>query len=99
MDMDTVPVWTGVPFALRATDSGTAPAPDSLKLTAKGSKTISVVVGDGGTQVDQELHLSLQGEIAPSVYVDALLADVGREAGDQRTATLQIGRASCRERV
>ena len=89
MDMDTVPVWTGVPFALRATDSGTAPAPDSLKLTAKGSKTISVVVGDGGTQVDQELHLSLQGEIAPSVYVDALLADVGREAGDQRTATLQ----------
>ena len=48
-----------------------------------------MIVGDGGTEVNQELHLSVQGEATPGVFIDALLSDVGREAGEERTATLQ----------
>ena len=50
---------------------------------------MQVTVGDGGTQVDQELRLSIQGRLTDSVYIDALLSDVDRKAGDQTTATLQ----------
>ncbi len=58
-------------------------------LETSGSKTISVVVGDGGTEIDQELRLSLRGYAMKDVYIEALLSDVGRTAGDQSTATLQ----------
>ena len=59
------------------------------EIETHGYKTMQVTVGDGGTQVDQELRLSIQGRLADSVYIDALLSDVDRKAGDQTTATLQ----------
>ena len=89
---DSVPVFRGIPF-LKNDTANVKPADeesrDSLKLQTSGSKTIQVIVGDGGTEVNQELHLSIQGEATKGVYVDALLSDVGREAGEERTATLQ----------
>ena len=93
LSLDSVPVFRGVPFlrndsakALSVNEEGER---DSLKLRTTGSKTIQVIVGDGGTEVNQELHLSVQGEATPGVFIDALLSDVGREAGEERTATLQ----------
>ena len=59
------------------------------EIETHGYKTMQVTVGDGGTQVDQELRLSIQGKLADSVYIDALLSDVDRKAGEQTTATLQ----------
>lgn len=88
LNVDSLPVWN----ESQSKNKNDALLPikkDSLKLATRGSKTIQVVVGDGGTQVDQELRLSIQGEIAPAVYIDALLSDVGRSPGDQNTATLQ----------
>ena len=91
LSRDSVPVWRGIPFL--KTDSVGYVAEeaerDTLKLETRGSKTIQVVVGDGGTEVNQELRLSVRGEAADGVYIDALLSDVGREAGEERTATLQ----------
>ncbi|MDR1760747.1 MAG: hypothetical protein LBR60_09545 [Fibrobacter sp.] len=90
INVDTLPVWNP---ATLAGVSGSADFQnqerDSLRLHTEGTKAIQVVVGDGGTQVDQELRLSIQGEISPSIYIDAFLSDVGREPGDQRTATLE----------
>lgn len=86
-------MWRGVPFAkeVRAAEEASSGRfeRDSLRLRTSGSKTIQVIVGDGGTEVNQELHLSVQGEATKGVFVDALLSDVGREAGEERTATLQ----------
>lgn len=103
LDVDSLPVWdpsilekntlenasgitpeTAIPVA-------TADASDSSRaeIETHGYKTMQVTVGDGGTQVDQELRLSIQGRLADSVYIDALLSDVDRKAGDQTTATLQ----------
>lgn len=84
---DSLPVWSEAPLA-----SETALQPviqDSSNLTTSGSKSVSVRVGDGGTDISQELRLSIQGEVRPGLDVDAHLVDVGREAGDQSTATLQ----------
>jgi len=89
LNLDTIPVWNGVSVMTDSSSANITEKPDSLRLETRGSKTVQVVVGDGGTQVDQELRLSIQGEVAPSIFVDALLSDVGREAGDQRTATLE----------
>lgn len=92
LSADSVPVFRGVPFLkpeskkVLEKDDG---EPDSLRLRTSGSKTIQVTVGDGGTEVNQELHLSIQGEAMHGVFIDALLSDVGREAGEERTATLQ----------
>lgn len=88
LNVDSLPVWNE-PQNKKNLDVLLPIQKDTLKLATRGSKTIQVVVGDGGTQVDQELRLSIQGEIAPSVYIDALLSDVGRSPGDQNTATLQ----------
>ena len=89
LDQDSIPVWGDSVSHKDSSVVETQETPDSLRLETRGSKTIQVVVGDGGTQVDQELRLSVQGEVAPSIFVDALLSDVGREAGDQQTATLE----------
>lgn len=92
LNPDSVPVWRGVPFAKEANAAEKAQESadrDSLRLKTSGSKTIQVIVGDGGTEVNQELHLSVQGEATKGVFIDALLSDVGREAGEERTATLQ----------
>lgn len=91
MNLDSLPVWNpdylvqnkSVAEAAARTES------QSSKLETHGYKTMQVTVGDGGTQVDQELRLSIQGFVGDSVYIDALLSDVDRRAGDQTTATLQ----------
>ena len=90
MDVDTLPVWDPSLLARNNSfvqNSDTASRHDSIE--THGYKTVQVTVGDGGTQVDQELRLSITGKLTDSVYVDALLSDVGRRAGDQTTATLR----------
>ena len=94
LSADSIPTWRGVPFLkqnaekLKAADAEKAER-DTLRLKTSGSKTIQVTVGDGGTEVEQELHLSVSGEATDGVYIDAVLSDVGREAGSERTATLR----------
>lgn len=103
MDVDSLPVWD--PSILVRTNEnrgvgGTSEFFDeNLKGTSErerkdsvethGYKTMQITVGDGGTQVDQELRLSIAGRLSDSVWIDALLSDVGRRAGDQTTATLR----------
>lgn len=91
LDVDSLPVWN--PDYLVRGDAPLAPTDTTdishSKLETHGYKTMQVTVGDGGTQVDQEMRLSIQGNLTDSVYVDALLSDVDRKAGEQTTATLQ----------
>lgn len=90
MDVDSLPVWDPSLLARSNSfvqNSDTTARRDSIE--THGYKTVQVTVGDGGTQVDQELRLSITGKLTDSVYVDALLSDVGRRAGDQTTATLR----------
>ena len=89
LDVDSLPVWDpgilvhGVePVAM---DSSVPPS----RLETHGIKTMQVTVGDGDTQVDQTLRLSITGLLGDSIAIDALLSDVDRRAGDQTTATLQ----------
>ena len=102
LDVDSLPVWdpsilakNGLENASGATSLvATKDAPEAsdsshAEIETHGYKTMQVTVGDGGTQVDQELRLSIQGRLTDSVYIDALLSDVDRKAGDQTTATLQ----------
>lgn len=102
LDVDSLPVWDpsilaknaleNTPGATNLVATMNAPqAEDSSRaeIETHGYKTMQVTVGDGGTQVDQELRLSIQGRLTDSVYIDALLSDVDRKAGDQTTATLQ----------
>lgn len=92
MNVDSIPVWHPE-YLVRY--NHVENYPDSLnnvnnsQLQTHGYKTMQVTVGDGGTQVDQELRLSIQGVVGDSVYIDALLSDVDRKAGNQTTATLQ----------
>ena len=89
LDIDSLPVWNPE-ILVRGT---TQQVPDSAyvesNLETHGIKTMQVTVGDGDTQVDQMLKLSIMGYVGDSVYIDALLSDVDRKAGDQTTATLQ----------
>ena len=91
LDVDSLPVWNP-DYLVRGNvplyPSDTTDVSRS-KLETHGYKTMQVTVGDGGTQVDQEMRLSIQGFLTDDVYVDALLSDVDRKAGDQTTATLQ----------
>ena len=84
-------MWRGVPYKTSGVTTGDSieGERDSVHLQTAGSKFIQVIVGDGGTEVNQELHLSIQGEAVPGVFIDALLSDVGRDAGEERTATLE----------
>ena len=89
LDVDSLPEWN--PDLLVR---GTAPvasdsAYDNSGLETHGVKTVQVTVGDGDTQVDQILRLSITGLLGDSIAIDALLSDVDRKAGDQTTATLQ----------
>lgn len=96
MDVDSLPVWDPA-ILVRGQNEEAAlgayqtsvnePRRDSIE--THGFKTMQITVGDGGTQVDQELRLSIAGRLSDSVWIDALLSDVGRRAGDQTTATLR----------
>ena len=89
LDVDSLPVWN--PDILL--QNSAAPVADTAstenRLETHGYKTMQVTVGDGDTQVDQQLKLSIQGLMGDSIAIDALLSDVDRRAGDQTTATLQ----------
>lgn len=89
-NIQSIPVWD--PSVLDSKESKPV-FEDSVRRTdsleTHGYKTMEITVGDGGTQVDQELRLSIQGRLTDSVYIDALLSDVGRKAGDQTTSTLR----------
>lgn len=91
MDVGSLPVWDpsllvrGADYVVQNADTVTRK--DSIQ--THGFKTMQITVGDGGTQVDQELRLSIQGRLTDNVYIEALLSDVGRKAGDQTTATLR----------
>ena len=95
LNMDSIPVWNPDYLVqnneLHELDAASKDRDGSAisGLSTHGYKTMQVTVGDGGTQVDQELRLSIQGFVGDSVYIDALLSDVDRRAGDQTTATLQ----------
>ena len=101
LDVDSLPVWNPSILEHKNVESSSDSAgalsavhpeeADSSRaeIETHGYKTMQVTVGDGGTQVDQELRLSIQGRLTDSVYIDALLSDVDRKAGDQTTATLQ----------
>lgn len=62
LSKDSVPVFLGIPF-LKSEGSLSEGAQDasrdSLKLETNGSKIVQVVLGDGGTEVNQELRLSI----------------------------------------
>lgn len=95
LNVDSLPVWDkSVAQKIRENlnvpenESGDS-ATSHADIETHGYKTMQVTVGDGGTQVDQELRLSIQGKLTDSVRIDALLSDVDRKAGDQTTATLQ----------
>lgn len=90
LDVDSLPVWN--PSYLIYNNAPVVRDSTSAfgsNLETHGYKTMTVTVGDGGTQVDQELRLSIQGHLTDNVYIDALLSDVDRKAGEQTTATLQ----------
>ena len=94
MDVNSLPVWDpsvlvrGVDYVVpNAATADSVQRKDSLE--THGYKTMQITVGDGGTQVDQELRLSIQGRLTDDVVIDALLSDVGRKAGDQITSTLR----------
>lgn len=91
LNVDSLPVWN--PSSDSFFRGGLVEPVDTTSgksnLETHGYKTMQVTVGDGGTQVDQELRLSIQGTVGDSVNIDALLSDVDRKAGDQTTATLQ----------
>lgn len=97
LNLDSLPVWNPNYLVQNKTvaEASGAVLPEGTaevsrnQLQTHGYKTMQVTVGDGGTQVDQELRLSIQGMVGDSVYIDALLSDVDRKAGDQTTATLQ----------
>lgn len=98
MNVDSLPVWDPA-ILVRGNGSGVQAdgfwvAPEKAdssrdSVETHGYKTMQITVGDGGTQVDQELRLSITGRLSDSVWIDALLSDVGRRAGDQTTATLR----------
>ena len=63
LDIDSLPVWN--PDILSHKADAAVPADTAHvenRLETHGYKTMQVTVGDGGTQVDQELRLSIQGD-------------------------------------
>ena len=90
LDVDSLPVWNPDLLVQKKVEPAVADtASGEQGLETHGFKTMQVTVGDGDTQVDQRLRLSINGFVGDSVYIDALLSDVDRTAGDQTTATLQ----------
>ena len=88
MNLDSLPFWED--SLIQKEEKIVVEENDSEQtLETSGSKTISVIVGDGGTEVNQELRLFMHGFATDGVYIEALLSDVGRSPGDQNTATLK----------
>ncbi|MCL2283537.1 MAG: hypothetical protein FWC26_09505 [Fibromonadales bacterium] len=83
---DSLPVWKGYESIDEQKDTAETKE-HSLKTT--GSKSFQTSIGNGGADIQQELRLSIQGEAADGIYVDAYLADLGRPAGTEVTTTLR----------
>jgi len=83
---DSLPVWRGYE-AVEAQKDTVEKKEHNLKTS--GSKSFQTSIGDGGADIQQELRLSIQGEAADGIYVDAYLADLGRPAGSEITTTLR----------
>ena len=83
---DSLPIWQGYETVEEQKDT-TEKKEHNLKTT--GSKSFQTSIGNGGADIQQELRLSIQGEAADGVYIDAYLADLGRPAGSEVTTTLR----------
>jgi hypothetical protein len=85
---DSLPVWNGYENEVE-----TAPQQDVSKtentLQTRGSKSLQTSIGNGGADIQQELRLSVQGEAANGIFVDAYLVDLGRPAGTEVSTTLR----------
>ena len=62
---------------------------DTSGLEASGYKSVRIVVGDEGSQVEQSMRIGLQGEAAPGWFIDARLVDEGLAAGELRVTSLE----------
>ena len=83
---DSLPIWRGYESADEQKDTAETKE-HNLKTT--GSKSFQTSIGNGGADIQQELRLSIQGEAADGIYIDAYLADLGRPAGSEVTTTLR----------
>ncbi len=86
---DSLPVWNGYKNAEEIAEQKDTTEKKENSLQTKGSKSFQTSIGDGGADIQQELRLSMQGEAADGVFVDAYLVDVGRPAGSEITTTLR----------
>ncbi|NLB62842.1 MAG: hypothetical protein GX801_01870 [Fibrobacter sp.] len=75
-------------YALYEKSSQLAPQ-EKDSLWINGHKSMRVVVGEGGSEVQQELRLQMQGEVAAGWYLEGLLVDEGLSVGELRVSTLQ----------
>jgi len=85
---DSLPVWKGYENAMDSAEQKDVPQTENT-LQTKGSKSLQTSIGNGGADIQQELRLSMQGEVADGVFVDAYLMDLGRPAGTEVSTTLR----------
>jgi len=86
---DSLPVWRGYENAEEIAEQKDTTEKKENGLQTKGSKSFQTSIGNGGADIQQELRLSMQGEAADGVFVDAYLVDLGRPAGTEITTTLR----------
>lgn len=86
---DSLPVWRGYENAEEMQAEETAKVERKESLYTTGSKSFQTSIGSGGADIQQELRLSIQGEAAEGIFIDAYLADLGRPAGTEITTTLR----------
>jgi len=85
---DSLPVWKGYENTEKLKPENDEPEKKET-LQTRGSKSLQTSVGNGGADIQQELRLSIQGEAADGIYIDAYLMDLGRPAGTEITTTLR----------
>jgi hypothetical protein len=85
---DSLPVWKGYENTEKLKPENDEPEKRET-LQTRGSKSLQTSVGNGGADIQQELRLSIQGEAADGIYIDAYLMDLGRPAGTEITTTLR----------
>jgi hypothetical protein len=85
---DSLPIWEGYENAKETVEQKDS-AQTKNALQTKGSKSLQTSIGNGGADIQQELRLSIQGEAAEGIFIDAYMVDVGRPAGTEITTTLR----------
>ena len=86
---DTLPVWRGYENSEEIAEQKDTTEKKENGLQTRGSKSFQTSIGNGGADVQQELRLSMQGEAAEGIFIDAYLVDLGRPAGTEITTTLR----------